>query len=124
MSSPESLVDRYVTVRNEPDAERRHRAIASLWVEDGAHFTPSLEARGYEALEARITSAHDRFVRGQGYVFSSRNVTGHHGTVKFNWEMRPATGGPIAAYGFDFFVLGEDGRIRCDYQFPEPTPPA
>jgi hypothetical protein len=30
--------------------------------------------------------------------------------------MRPAGG--------CFFVLGEDGRIRRDYQFAEPVPPA
>ena len=124
MSSLESLVDRYVAVWNEPDADRRRRGIAALWVEDGAHFTPSLEARGYEALEARVTSAHDRLVRSEGYVFSAKNVAGHHDTVKFNWEMRPAGGGPVAALGFDFFVLAEDGRIRVDYQFLEPTPAA
>ena len=70
------------------------RAVARclpLWTEDGAHFTPSLEARGYEAIEARITGAHDRFGRAGGYVF---------------------------------FVLGDDGRIRRDYQFAGAVPPA
>ena len=87
------------------------RAVAPclpLWTEDGAHFTPSLEARGYEAIEARITGAHDRFVRA----------------VTFSWEMRPAGGGPVAARGFHFVVLGDDGRIRHDYQFAGAVPPA
>jgi hypothetical protein len=77
----------------QPDPSRRRQAIAALWTEDGAHFTPSLEARGHEAIEARITGAHDRFVRTEGY-------------------------------GFHFFVLGADGRIRRDYQFAEPLPSA
>jgi hypothetical protein len=38
--------------------------------------------------------------------------------------MRPAGGGPVAARGFHFFVLGDDGRIRSDYQFTEPVSPA
>jgi hypothetical protein len=29
----------------------------------------------------------------------------------------------VAARGFHFFVLGDDGRIRRDYQFPEPLLP-
>jgi hypothetical protein len=36
--------------------------------------------------------------------------------------MVPAHGKAVAATGFDFFVLGEDGRIRCDYQFTELIP--
>jgi len=125
MTSVENLVSRYVAAWNEPDPSRRRQAIAALWTEDGAHFTPSLEARGYEAIEARITGAHDRFVRSEGYVFSAAHTgAGHHDAVTFSWEMRPAGGGPVAARGFHFFVLGADGRIRRDYQFAEPLPSA
>src|SRR6266853_3451181 len=85
----------------------------------------SLEARGHEAIEARVTSAHDRFVRTEGYVFSAAyRGAGHHDAATFSWEMRPAGGGPVAARGFHFFVLGDDGRIRSDYQFTEPVSPA
>jgi hypothetical protein len=121
MTSIEDLVSRYVGVWNEPDPAQRRQCIARLWAEDGAHFTPSLEARGYEAIEARVTSAHDRFVRG-GLRLLRR--AGHHDAVTFSWEMRPAGGGPVAARGFHFFVLGDDGRIRSDYQFTEPVSPA
>ncbi|MFI5377205.1 MAG: nuclear transport factor 2 family protein [Candidatus Rokuibacteriota bacterium] len=125
MTSVENLVSRYVAVWNEADPSRRRQAIASLWTEDGAHFTPSLEARGYEAIETRITGAHDRFVRTEGYVFSAVHTgAGHHDAVTFSWEMRPAGGGTVAACGFHFFVLGDDGRIRRDYQFVEAPPPA
>jgi len=74
MTSVENLVSRYVAVWNEPDPSRRRQAIAGLWTEDGAHFTPSLEARGYEVIEARISGAHDRFVRAEGYVFSAAHT--------------------------------------------------
>ena len=125
MTSIEDLVSRYVGVWNEPDPAQRRQCIARLWAEDGAHFTSSLEARGYEAIEARVTSAHDRFVRAEGYVFSAAyQGAGHHDAVTFSWEMRPAGGGRVAARGFHFFVLGDDGRIRSDYQFTEPVSPA
>jgi hypothetical protein len=61
----------------------------------------------------------------EGYVFSAAyQGAGHHDAVTFSWEMRPAGGGPVAARGFHFFVLGDDGRIRSDYQFTEPVSPA
>jgi hypothetical protein len=57
----------------------------------------------------------------KGFLFrSKKNADGHHNVVRFNWEMLPAHGGAVVATVFDFFVLGEDGRIRCDYQFNEP----
>ena len=125
MTSVEDLVSRYVAVWNEPDPSRRRQSIPRLWAEDGVHFTPSLEARGYEAIEARIAGAHERFVRAEGYLFSASHAgAGHHDAVTFSWEMRPARGGPVAARGFHFFVLADDGRIRSDYQFAEPVSPA
>lgn len=51
------------------------------------------------------------------------NAEDHHNGVRFNWEMVPAAGGAAAAVGFDFLVLGDDGRIRLDYQFLD-RPPA
>src|SRR5260370_8628762 len=115
MTSIEDLVSRYVGVWNEPDPARRRQCIARLWAEDGAHFTPSLEARGYEAIEARVTSAHDRFVRTEGYVFSAAyQGAGHHDPVTFTWEMRPAGGGPVAAPGFPFFFPATPPRTRPD----------
>ncbi len=116
-----ALVDRYVAVWNEQDAGRRRAGVAALWAEDGAHLTPALEARGHAAIEARIAAAHERFVRS-GFTFAPLdNIDGHHRTVKFGWVMRPADGAAVAA-GSDFLMLGDDGRIRFDYQFTEPTP--
>jgi hypothetical protein len=39
MSKLNELVDRYVSVWNEPDAERRRQGIAALWAEDGARHS-------------------------------------------------------------------------------------
>jgi hypothetical protein len=63
-------------------------------------------------------------VKAEGFVFrSANNAEDHHNGVRFNWEMVPAAGGAAAAVGFDFLVLGADGRIRLDYQFLD-RPPA
>ena len=115
------LVNRYVELWNETDEEKRRKAIAELWTVDASHFSPSLEAHGHAALERRIRSAHERFVGHGRYVFTAiDNVDSHHGTVKFNWAMRPANGGDAVTIGFEFLLLDADGRIRVDYQFIEP----
>jgi hypothetical protein len=113
-----------VAVWNEPDPERRRRGIAGLWTEDGVHLTPSLEARGYAALEDRVTGAHDKWVKAGGFVFRpSKRLDAHHDAVRLGWEMIPVSGGEVAAAGWDFLILADDGRIRVDYQFSEPLPP-
>ena len=120
MRELDELVKNYVAVWNEPDPALRRKAVGELWAEEGAHLTESLEARGHEAIEARITDAHERFVRDGDFVFaSSDNADGHHNIARFDWAMVPAGGGEAAAFGLDFLVLGDDGRILSDYQFVE-----
>src|SRR5262245_37282590 len=123
MNNIEELVDRYVAVWNEPDAKVWRKSIATLWAEDGANLTKSLEARGYEALEARVASAHEKYERTGGFVYKSMNKTeSHHNVVKFHWIMVPAAGCEAAAAGVNFVILDDDGRIRCDYQFTDASP--
>jgi len=64
------------------------------------------------AVEDFAVRRHDRWVGADG-------VDGHHDTIKLRWEMLPASGGPVISIGFDFMVLGDDGRIRTGYQFIE-----
>jgi hypothetical protein len=63
---PKELADRYVAVWNEPDTQQRRKTITQLWTEDGVQIlqppqeirqtaaalgmTPTLEARGHDAL--------------------------------------------------------------------------
>jgi hypothetical protein len=118
MNEITQLVDRYIAVWHEPDAEQRRRSVAHLWAEDGVQFTPSHEIRGHKALEERVEAAHEEFVQTGGFLFRrSGDVQSHHDALKFTWEMVPAGGGDVAATGTIFLLLSEDGRIRLDCQF-------
>jgi ketosteroid isomerase-like protein len=115
------FADRYTTVWNEPDASVRRRMIVALWAEDGTEFTESAEHRGHDALEARITDAHEQFVRQGGFAFrSAADAVGHHNAVRFTTFMVPAAGGEVAWTGSVFAELDVDGRIRHDFQFSNP----
>ena len=136
-SDARELARRYVAVWIEPDAELRRKAIHSLWAEDGAQIlqppqevrraaarlgfpSVTLEARGHDALEVRVTRSYQDFVAPGEFTFRARDNAGRLGDiVKFNWEMVPVGGGAAAAVGLEILVLDEDDRITTDYQFIE-----
>jgi hypothetical protein len=133
---PKELVDRYVAVWGEPDAERRRKAITQLWTEDGVQLlqppqavlktaaglglTPTLEARGHDELEVRVTRSYEEFIAPGEFVFRARDNAARLGNlVKFNWEMVTTGSGEVAGVGLEVLILDDDGRIRIDYQFIE-----
>ncbi len=112
------FVDRYVALWNEPDAKVRRRTIEELWAPDGANYTGSKQAVGYEALDVRVTSAYDAYVGSGNFTFRSHlPPVGHHGVVKVTWEMVTVPGEVIASIGIEFLVLDVQGRIASDHQF-------
>jgi len=120
MIDMQTFVQDYIAVWNEPDAERRRQLIRTLWQEDAHHLARTLEAVGHAGIEKRVRDAYEKWVRDKGNVFRLRDgVDGHHDTIKLRWNMLPAAGGDVISIGFDFLVLGGDGRIRTGYQFIE-----
>ncbi len=135
--APRELVRRYVAAWKEPDAGRRRQAVQDLWTEDGAHIlqppdeisraaaalgfpAATLAARGHDALEFRVTRSYQEFIEPGKFTFRPRdNAQRLADVVKFNWEMVSTDGGEVAAVGLEILVLGEDGRIKADYQFIE-----
>lgn len=118
MLDAQQLADDYAALWNERDAAARRQAIARLWRPDGTHFVRTLEARGHEALEKRVTGSHDKNVRDGACLFRSvRNAQHTAGMVTFNWEMIRTGSQEVAAVGLEFLELDPEGRIRADYQF-------
>ncbi|MFF5212710.1 nuclear transport factor 2 family protein [Streptosporangium sp. NPDC000396] len=118
MNDLNDFARRYIAVWNEPDADLRLKAITELFAPDAAHYTPSQEVHGHAELEVRITTAYEKWVRPEVYVFRAvPNANGHHNTVRFNWEMVTQASGEVDSVGFDFIVLNEEGLIKSDHQF-------
>ncbi|MBO0777394.1 MAG: nuclear transport factor 2 family protein [Ktedonobacteraceae bacterium] len=113
----QQFVERYMAVWNEADADRRTKGISEVWTEDGVQFTSKGEYRGHQALQERISTNHETFVKTQGLLFRVANVAVHHDAVKLVWEMLPAQGGEVRGSGVLFLLLSDDGRVRLDYQF-------
>lgn len=118
----ERVVERYIALWNEPDADARRDAIAELWTEDGTYTDPLAAAEGRQAIEEVITGAREQF---QGHVFKLfGNVDAHHGIARFNWELEPDSGGESVVIGFDVAVVTDDGRLRNVYGFLDKAPAA
>ena len=136
MIQPKELADRYVAVWIEPDTQQRRKAVCELWAEDGVQIleppqevretaatlgmTPTLKARGHDALQVRVTRSYEQFMAAGEFIFRARdNAAGLDDVVKFNWEMVRTSDGEVVAVGLEILVLDDDGRIRVDYQFIE-----
>lgn len=112
-----ALAQRYVEVWNENDAARRRERIRALWPADGTTCYRLLDARGYDAIEARVTGSWEKWCRGGDHLFRPTAVTGHHGAIKCDWVMAALPSGDTAARGLSFLLLGADGCLEADYQF-------
>ncbi|MFD4601019.1 hypothetical protein ACFWPQ_23695 [Streptomyces sp. NPDC058464] len=133
---PQHLADRYLTQWTVPDAAERRAVIERLWAEDGTHILhppaeireiaaelgfghTTLEAQGYDAIEARVTRGHERFVAKKGFTFRARtDAIRLHDMVKFGWEAVSTETGDVVGGGLEVLVLDGDGRIKADYMFP------
>ncbi|WP_051754950.1 hypothetical protein [Kitasatospora purpeofusca] len=132
----QQIAERYVALWNEPDPERRRRAVEELWATDGVHLLQPpedmreraaelgfaetvLEARGHGALERRVARAHEEFVAGGDYVFREQGEAIQVGdAVKLTWVMVRPGEDEVLGGGVELLVLDKDGRIATDYQFP------
>jgi hypothetical protein len=120
----ELIVDRYLAVWSEPDAEVRRRAIAGLWAQDGVEFVEGAAFRGRKELEVRIAEAYEAFVGSGRYaVTSAGDVSGHDDIATFTIQLTTG-GGEVAWAARVFIVLGENGLIQQDYQLTVKPLPA
>jgi uncharacterized protein len=118
MNAVEELAARYVAVWNEPDKAARDAAVARLWSASARACTAADEYVGLDAITRRVTAAYEKFVAGQGYVFTQLGqAESHHDGVRIRWEMVPAAGGDPVSGGVQFLLLDPDRRVQADYQF-------
>jgi hypothetical protein len=111
-----TITDQYLAVWNEPDAQARLAAIASLWEPDGVEYVEGIQFRGHEALDGRIARAYEEFVGSGKYnVTMADDVTRHDDVITFTVQLSTPAGA-VAWASRVFLLLGESGRIQEDYQ--------
>ena len=131
---PQELATRYIAVWTEADPGRRRTGIEQLWAESGRHVLEppeearaaatrlgiagaAFEARGYDAIEQRVSTSYRDFVVEQGFTFrAAGDARRLQDVVMFTWEA--VLDDNPAGSGVEFLVLDPDGRIAVDYMFP------
>ena len=124
MTNITELIDRYIQMWNETDAERRRELITGVWTRTASYMDPMMQAEGHASIDAMVQGVQDGF---PGYRFRrTSEVDAHHDHVRFAWELGPESGAPFAG-GVDFGVI-VDGHLQSITGFldfaPGPAEPA
>ncbi|WP_039796396.1 hypothetical protein [Nocardia araoensis] len=131
------FAERYIALWNEPDALARRKLIRQLWAEDGAQVLvdppqamrealarlsfpiPTVEIRGYEALDRRVDRAYEEFVAPGEHVFVPEGpvVRLSLNLIGLTWHMVTKADGAVVGGGYDVIALDDAGLIRWDHQY-------
>jgi hypothetical protein len=119
MSDVQAVVERYIAMWNEGDAERRRELVAQTVTEDATYLDPVMSSEGIDGIAAMIGAAQGQF---PGLRFTlADGPDAHHDRVRFTWSLGQNGGEPVAV-GLDFATLADDGRMRSVTGFLVQTP--
>ncbi|WP_329613172.1 nuclear transport factor 2 family protein [Streptomyces brevispora] len=122
MTSYDDAVRRYFAAWNAATPEELEKAVAAAFTEDAGYIDPLVEVRGHDGLAAAISGAQQQF---PGFAFRPAGaVDGHHGLVRFSWELVSAADGSAPVAGSDVIALADDGRISSVSGFLDRVPAA
>src|SRR5919199_1200038 len=106
MSNLIDLIDRYIAMWNETDAERRRDLIARTWTEDASYVDPAMQGEGPAGIETMVRGVQERF---PGHRFRrTGDVSSVRDRIRFSWELAPKDG-PALVAGTDFGIVAADG---------------
>jgi len=119
MPTLETLVEHYLAIWNEANADRRRALIAEAYADDATYSDPLAEVSGRAGIDALIAGAQQQF---PGLVFSLGSpIDAHHDVARFAWHLgTPGATEPLVV-GFDVIATTQ-GRIARVYGFLDKVP--
>ena len=113
-----TVVDSYIAMWNEQDADRRRALVAQTLTDDATYIDPLMSGAGVEEITAMIGAAQAQF---PGHEFTLAEAPdAHHDRVRFTWTLAADGAAPVAV-GVDFATIADDGRMRAVTGFLEPA---
>jgi hypothetical protein len=120
MPAPHDLVDRYIAIWNETDADRRRSLITATWTEDAAYVDPLMAGEGRDGIDAMVVGVQTQFPSLK--FRRTSDVDAFADRLRFGWELGPDDG-PALAGGVDFGRM-VDGRLAAITGFLDFAPQA
>ena len=103
-------------VFSEPDTEKRHKAIARLWAEDGVFIDHDARYEGHSGIALAADGLAKKF---PSFIFTERGeIQAFHGVGRLDWGFGPAGAEPVIT-GIDVLVMKGD-KIGALYTFLDP----
>lgn len=121
MTDTNTIIEKFVTSWNDPDAAARRQIIDEIWSQDGVYRNARAEFHGRGGIEEAVTAAYNAF-SSNGFVFRLAGLDSNHDAVRYRWEMVPAAGGEPDSIGTHIAMVGSDGRLVSDHQFIDKPP--
>ena len=110
MTDVTTVIDDYIAIWNEGDAERRRQLVARTWSEDASYVDPLMSGAGQDGIDAMIAAAQEQFPGHRFELVDGPDA--HHDRVRFTWQLVAEAGGAPVAVGLDFGTLAPDGRLH------------
>lgn len=118
MPSTTTVIDTYIAMWNETDADRRRVLVAETITDDATYLDPVMSGEGVDGIDAMIAGTQKQF---PGHRFTLLDgVDAHHDRVRFSWSLASEGTEPVAV-GVDFGFLADDGRLRSITGFLAPS---
>lgn len=120
MTDIDRVIDGYIAVWNETDAEHRRDLIAQTWTDDAHYLDPILRGDGPDGIDAMTAGVQAQF---PGHEFRRAGAAdAHNDWLRFGWELvDTATNAPLIA-GIDIGEIAPDGRLRSIVGFLDLVP--
>jgi len=80
MTDVTTVIDDYIAIWNEGDAERRRQLVARTWSEDAS-------GEGQDGIDAMIAAAQEQFPGHRFELVDGPDA--HHDRVRFTWQLVP-----------------------------------
>jgi hypothetical protein len=119
MTDYNAVVDGYLAIWNEADAESRAKLMSQAMTADVSYVDPMAAADSPDVLDATIGAIQQQFADWTFRLVGP--VDGHHNLVRFTWELGPeGVDAPIV--GFDVAVLSDEDKIQSVHGFLDKVP--
>jgi hypothetical protein len=110
MADIATVVENYIAIWNEADAERRRALIEQTWTDDATYLDPLVAGEGADGIDAMIAGVQGAYPGHRFKLVSGPDA--HHDRVRFTWQLYGEDGMVPVATGIDFATVAEDGRLK------------